>query len=138
MSQRRGPIRAVILDWAGTTVDYGSRAPARVFVEIFARRGVAITETEARGPMGRAKREHISAVLSMARVAGLWRDVHGRPAIDSDIDAMYDDFLPLQKTMLARESSVIPGVPAAIDSLRARGIRIGSTTGYTRELMEVV
>src|SRR5262245_29285556 len=45
-------LKAIIFDWAGTTVDHGSRAPVRVFVEILKRSGVAITEAEARGPMG--------------------------------------------------------------------------------------
>ena len=28
-------IKMVVFDWAGTTVDYGSSAPAEVFAEIF-------------------------------------------------------------------------------------------------------
>ena len=39
-------IKAVIFDWAGTTVDYGSRAPAQVFVEIFHSRGVDVTTAD--------------------------------------------------------------------------------------------
>ena len=31
-------IKAVIFDWAGTTVDYGSFAPVAVFLEIFNQR----------------------------------------------------------------------------------------------------
>ena len=75
MSQPRPPIRGLLLDWAGTTVDHGSRAPARVFVEVFRRSGVPVTEAEARGPMGMAKRAHIAAVLNLPRCPGL-----GRPA----------------------------------------------------------
>jgi phosphonoacetaldehyde hydrolase len=131
-------LRAVILDWAGTTVDYGSRAPAEVFVEIFRQMGIAITEAEAREPMGRSKREHIAAILAMPRVTALWRREHGREPCDGDVLAMYDDFLPLQKRTLERGSDVIPGVPEAIAECRRRGLKIGSSTGYTRELMEVV
>ena len=130
--------RAVILDWAGTTVDYGSRAPARVFIEIFRRRGIEVTEAEARGPMGLSKREHIAAVVALPRVCEIWREQHGRPATDEDVQAMYAEFLPLQKEVLAGGSDVIPGVAEAIADCRRRGLKIGSTTGYTRELMEVV
>ena len=132
------PLKAVILDWAGTTVDYGSRAPTQVFLEIFRRRGVEITEAEARGPMGRAKREHIATVAALPRVAALWNQIYGHEPRDADVQAMYDEFLPLQKEVLARGSDVIPGVPAAIATCRALGLKIGSTTGYTRELMDVV
>ncbi|RPI81411.1 MAG: phosphonoacetaldehyde hydrolase [Planctomycetaceae bacterium] len=132
------PWKAVLFDWAGTTVDYGSRAPAEVFIEIFRRRGVEISVAEAREPMGRAKPDHIAAIAATPRVAALWRERYGRDPRDSDVQSMYQEFLPLQKETLARGSDVIPGVPAAVAALRDRGIKIGSSTGYTRELMDVV
>lgn len=132
------PLQAVLLDWAGTTVDFGSRAPTKVFIEIFRQRGVDITAEEARGPMGRAKRDHIAAVAAVPRVKEAWTSQHGKPPVDADIQAMYDDFLPLQKETLGSGSDVIPGVAEAINDCRRMGLAIGSTTGYTRELMEVV
>lgn len=139
MTQPQFPLKAVLLDWAGTTVDYGSRAPTEVFVEIFRRREIAITTEEARGPMGRAKRDHIATIAAYPRVADLWKQRCGRPPDDADIDAMYHEFLPLQKETLARMGSdVIPGVPQAIAELREMGLKIGSSTGYTRALMDVV
>ena len=131
-------IQAVILDWAGTTVDHGSRCPAQVFQEIFRRRGVEITTADARGPMGRAKHEHIALVAALPRVSAVWQQVHGRPVSDADVLAMYQDFLPLQKQILASGSDVIPGVASAIRTMRDAGLKIGSSTGYTRELMDVV
>jgi phosphonoacetaldehyde hydrolase len=130
--------QAVIFDWAGTTVDYGSRAPTHVFIEIFHRRGIEITEPEARGPMGLAKRDHIAAIAHLPRVAEVWRDQHGRPPTDADVLTMYNEFLPLQKETLANSSDVIPGISEAVVECRRRGLKIGSTTGYTRELMEVL
>lgn len=131
-------LQAVVFDWAGTTVDYGSRAPTAVFVEIFRRRGVEVTVAEARGPMGMAKREHIAAVISLPRVARLWREVHGRPPVDADVQRMYDEFLPLQLDTLSAGSDLIPGAVEAVRECRRMGLQIGSTTGYTRALMEVV
>ena len=134
----RGPLRALVLDWAGTTVDYGSRAPAAVFVELFAQRGLEITIEEAREPMGRAKHAHIRAIAQMPRVAAEWKAVHDRPFEPADIDELYADFLPRQLRCIDRYSDVIPGVPKAIDACRRRGLEIGSSTGYTTEIMEVV
>ena len=130
--------QAVIFDWAGTTVDYGSCAPARVFIEVFRIRGIEISESEARGPMGRSKREHIAAIASLPRVSEVWRDKYGHVPTDADVQAMYDEFLPLQKATLANHSEVIPGVCEAVAECRRWGLKIGSTTGYTRELMQVV
>ncbi|MFM7057085.1 MAG: phosphonoacetaldehyde hydrolase [Planctomycetota bacterium] len=131
-------IQAVVFDWAGTTVDHGSRAPAQVFQEIFRRRGVDITVAEARGPMGRAKHEHIALVAALPRVAAAWQRVHGQSVSAADVLAMYHDFLPLQKEILTHGSDVIPGIVDAVQTLRQAGLKIGSSTGYTRELMEIV
>ncbi len=131
-------VNAVILDWAGTTIDFGSLAPTQVFLEIFRQRGVDITAEEARGPMGRAKHEHIELILNLPRVSQRWTNIHGAAPTRDDVMAMYADFLPLQKKILAAGSDVIPDVPEAIRALRGQGIRIGSSTGYTRELMDIV
>ena len=129
---------AIILDWAGTTVDFGSRAPTQVFLEIFSKSGVPITEAEARGPMGKAKREHIASVLEMPRVRDAWYKAKGKLPTDADVGYLYESFLPLQKSVLSNFSDVIPGVADAIAWCKKQGMRIGSTTGYTRELMAVV
>jgi phosphonoacetaldehyde hydrolase len=131
-------LRAIIFDWAGTTVDYGSRAPALVFKELFAAAGIAITEAEAREPMGRAKHDHIATILAMPRVATMWQAKFSRPATPADVDRLYADFLPRQREVLANHSAVIPGVPDAVAQCRRWGLKIGATTGYTRALMDIV
>src|SRR5690349_4867289 len=60
----RGPLKAILLDWAGTTLDYGCYAPAVVFIEVFKNKGVPITMEEARAPMGAHKRVHIAKIAS--------------------------------------------------------------------------
>lgn len=138
MSSSCHQLTAVVFDWAGTTIDHGSRAPAIVFQEVFRQRGVVITAAQAREPMGLAKRDHIAAIVAMPEVAQTWTHLFGHPCQDVDIDAMYADFLPLQKQTLQHHSTLIRGVPMAVDRCRGLGLRIGSSTGYTRELMEVV
>jgi phosphonoacetaldehyde hydrolase len=137
MSRTRPRIRAILFDWAGTTVDHGSRAPVEVFLEVFRRAGVEISAAEARGPMGRAKRDHIEALVALPRVGVAWQTKHGRPPGPADVDRLYADFLPLQEAVLARHGDVIAGVPDIISECRKRGIKIGATTGYTRALMAV-
>jgi len=131
-------LQAIIFDWAGTTIDHGSCAPTIVFQEIFRQRGVPITPKQAREPMGQAKRDHIAAITAMPDVSSRWQDQHGRPCSDADIDAMYDDFLPLQKKTLHHHSQLIEGVPEMADWCRSMGLKIGSSTGYTRALLEIV
>jgi phosphonoacetaldehyde hydrolase len=133
-----GPVEAVIFDNAGTLVDFGSTAPVMAFVEVFNRRQVAVTVAEARVPMGAAKRDHIAQMVAMPSVAARWEAAHGAGATEADIDAMYEDFLPLQVQCLADHSTVIPGAVDVIAALREDGKKIGTTTGYPREVLEVL
>jgi len=134
----KGPVKLVIFDWAGTTVDYGCYAPAVVFIEVFKRRGVEITMEQARRPMGLKKVDHIRAISQQDEVAGLWEQVHGRKCTEDDVQDMFEkDFVPLQIGCIADYSALIPGTLEAVDELRRRGIKIGSTTGYFTEAMEI-
>jgi phosphonoacetaldehyde hydrolase len=132
-----GGIQAVLLDWAGTTMDFGCMAPAVVFVEVFKRKGVPISMEEARAPMGAHKRVHIQKITQLDSVRKRWQEKHGRLPNDDDVDAMFKDFVPLQLKCLSDYSELIPGALAMVKALRKRGCKIGSTTGYTTEMMKI-
>ena len=133
----RGPIEAVLLDWAGTTMDFGCMAPAVVFVEVFKRKDVPITVEEARAPMGAHKRVHIQRITELDSVRRRWQEARGRPPNDDDVSAMFAEFVPLQLECLSTYSALIPGTLEAVATLRSRGIKIGSTTGYLTEMMQI-
>ncbi len=133
----RGPIQAVIFDWAGTTMDFGCVAPAVVFIEVFKREGVPIDMAEARGPMGAAKRAHIAQIAAMPSVRERWFKVHGSTPTEADVDRMYAAFIPLQLDCLSQYSDLIPGALETVNTLKGRGIKIGSSSGYNTEMMAV-
>ncbi len=134
----RGPVKLVIFDWAGTTLDYGCYAPAVVFIEVFKRRGVEITMEQAREPMGLKKADHIRAISRQDQVADLWREAHGRDCNETDVQEMFEkDFVPLQVACIADYSQLIPGTVEATNELRSRRITIGSTSGYFTAAMEI-
>ena len=133
----RGRIQAVLLDWAGTTMDFGCMAPAVVFVEVFKRKGVPITMEEARAPMGAHKRVHIQKITQLEPVRKRWQEAYGRLPNDDDVEVMFRDFVPLQVKCLSDYSELIPGALDAVKALRKRGYKIGSTTGYTTEMMKI-
>ena len=132
-----GPIEAVLLDWAGTTMDFGCMAPAVVFVEVFRRKKVPITTEEARAPMGAHKRVHIQRISELDSVRRRWQETHGRLPNDDDVSAMFAEFVPLQLECLSNYSALIPGTVEAIATLRSRGIKIGSTTGYLTDMVRI-
>ena len=134
----RDPLKAVILDWAGTTLDYGCCAPAVVFTEVFKRQGVEISMEEARAPMGAHKKVHIRRISEDPNVAARWEKTHGRLPTEEDVVAMFEAFVPLQLNCLADYAELIPGTLDFVAAARKRGLKIGSTTGYTVEMMELI
>ena len=131
-------VAAVILDWAGTAVDFGSRAPVDAFIAAFAGLDILITPQDARGPMGRHKRDHLAAIFALPHVAAQWAKAYGEAPTEAAIDAVYAAFVPTQLGVLHRYATPIPGVLDVVADWRARGIRIGSTTGYTADMLRIV
>jgi phosphonoacetaldehyde hydrolase len=131
-------VKAVVFDWAGTVVDHGSLGPMGVFVEAFTAFGVAITIAEARQPMGIAKRPHVAALLAMPRIAEAWQRVHGHAPTEADVSAVYDVFVPKNIAVAARYADLIPGAAETARNLRDLGVKIGTTTGYTHEIMDEI
>lgn len=131
-------IAGVILDWAGTAVDFGCFAPVHVFCKVFRDAGIEVTDSEARAPMGLLKRDHIKAMLNMPRITALWKEKHGRMSTEEDVDALYAAFEPALLSSLHEYTEPLPEVLTAVAELRRRGLKIGSTTGYTDAMMRIV
>ncbi|WP_026958656.1 phosphonoacetaldehyde hydrolase [Aliagarivorans taiwanensis] len=132
-------VQAVIFDWAGTIVDFGSFAPTSIFVEAF-KQGFDfdINLEEARAPMGLGKWDHIQAVGKLPSVDARWQAQFGRAMNEADIDAIYAAFMPLQKAKVADHAAPILNTIEVVDGLKAKGIKIGSCSGYPREVMDVL
>lgn len=130
--------RAIVLDWAGTMLDFGSRAPMGAFQQLFARHSIEIGIEQARAPMGLPKWDHIRAIGTMPAVAAQWHELHGRAFADADVDALYAEFTPMNAASVVDHATLVPGALAAVTALRAQGLKIGSTTGYNRPIMEVL
>jgi phosphonoacetaldehyde hydrolase len=131
-------IRLVIFDWAGTLVDHGSIAPIAALVAAFNELGLKLTESEARGPMGLPKRDHIGLLLGSPSISAQWVQTFGRLPTRADGDALYERFLPLQIAEAKKRTSLIPGVLDCCAALREQKLAIGTTTGYPRKVGEVV
>jgi phosphonoacetaldehyde hydrolase len=131
-------LKALVFDWAGTTVDFGSLAPVRTIEQVFGSFGISLSEDQIRRDMGLAKREHISRILSIAAVGDAWRVLYGRLPAPEDLEEAYRRFVPLQLSTLENYSALIPGVASSVARFRERGLKIGSTTGYTRAVLELL
>lgn len=132
------PVKAVVFDWAGTMVDFGCMAPVHALLEVFAGEGVTLSEAEARADMGMAKRDHLAAILANPGVAARWLERFGKPADEADIDRVYAKLEPAMAHAAANASELIPGAAEAFAELVELGVRIGSGSGYTPQMMAAI
>jgi phosphonoacetaldehyde hydrolase len=129
------PVKAVVLDWAGTMIDFGCMAPVRALVDVFREEGVSLSVEDARRDMGKAKLDHLRAILAHPGVHQRWIAEKGTAPTEPDIDRIYGRLVPAMKEAATKTAVLIPGAAQTVADLRALDIRIGSGTGYTREMM---
>ncbi len=134
----RGHLKAIIFDWAGTTLDYGCLAPTVAVMALFSREGIPISVEEARTPMGAYKKDHIRQILQIPSVQQRWQDKFGEAPLERDVERMFEHFIPSQMACLPNYADLIPGTLDTVAHCRLRGMKIGSTTGYTQAMMAVL
>ncbi len=134
----RGKVKALILDWSGTVADAYVLAPAVVFTEVFKKHGVEISMFEARGPMGLRKDLHIKALTEVPELRHRWKEIKGKDPDQGDVDAMFEDFVPMQLDCLRQYTGLLPGVAEVVQRLQKQGIKIGSTTGFVRPMVDIL
>lgn len=121
-------IKAVIFDWAGTSVDYGCFAPVKGFIDGFKSIGIDITKDMARKPMGLSKIDHVRTIAAMLP----------DPIDEEQILKAYAAFEASLFEDIEKHCDIKDHVIETVASLRERGIKIGSTTGYTSAMMDKV
>lgn len=136
--QYRGGVKALVLDWSGTLADAYVIAPAVVFVEVFKSAGVEISMEEARGPMGLRKDLHIKKLTEDPVIAARWESIKGKAPDQSDVDAMFAEFVPAQLACLRKYTTLLPGVKDVCLDLQRQGIKIGASTGFVRSMVDVL
>ncbi len=134
----RGKVKGIVLDWSGTTADIYVLAPAVVFVQVFKKHGVEISMAEARGPMGLRKDLHIKELTEVPEIRERWKGVHGSYPDQGSVDAMFADFVPMQLACLREYTTLLPHVAEVTQKFQKDGIKIGSSTGFVRPMVDVL
>jgi 2-aminoethylphosphonate--pyruvate transaminase/phosphonoacetaldehyde hydrolase len=133
-----GKVRGVILDWAGTAVDFGSLAPTEAFVRAAASLDLEISANEVRTFMGLAKRDHARALLGLQSVGDQWEKLYKVKPDEAAVDRLYGATEALLRVVAAERYEPVPGLLDFVRELKSAGIAVGSTTGYSQEVMERV
>ena len=134
----QGRVKGLVLDWSGTTADEYVIAPAVVFVDVFKKFNVEISMTEAREPMGLRKDLHILELTKLPKIRERWNKAHGRYPDQGDVDRMFADFVPMQLDCLREYTTLLPHVANVTQKFQKEGIKIGSSTGFVRSMVDIL
>src|SRR5215467_10408220 len=105
-------------------------------VQTFACHGIRLDDAEVRRDMGVFKKDHIRRILQLPQVSITWSTKKGRRPGEHDIEKLFAEFGPVQMEVLGQYSQVIAGAAEMSEELQRRGLRVGSTTGYTRPMLD--
>ena len=120
-------VEAVIFDWAGTTIDYGSRAPIVAFQKAFANVGIQISEAEIRQDMGLDKYTHIHKIMDLPAIQNDWQARFQVLPTEDDCNQIFSNFKAILLSSLTE-----------FGHLEAHNISYGTTTGYDAEMLALV
>lgn len=128
----------VIFDLAGTIIDYGSLAPIYVFIALFKKYGIILSEEQAKFPMGLQKLQHIKELFKDPDILKQYIKLYNTNPTDNVIYKMYLDSIEIGKSIIPIMSQPIFGVEKIIQFLIEHDIKIGSTTGYSKEIIQSI
>lgn len=128
-------IKAIVFDWAGTTVDYGSQAPIIAFQQAFESFGITVPTAEIRADLGLDKLDHVKKIMAKPDVQDKWREKHPNDSISQAVDQIYRRFQTEIVQVLAKTSQLKSGLVELVAYCQQRGIKYASTTGYTSEML---
>ena len=134
-------VQAVILDWSGTVSDKYAIAPALCFQKTFQIFDIHPTMEQCRKTMGIRKDLHISEMLfNEEDIRSQWIKKFKREPEEKDVLLLHSQFIPIQLKCLASKhyGLLLPGTRKIFNIMRSNNIKIGSTTGFTRPMIDIL
>lgn len=131
-------IKAVILDWTGTTTDFGGFAPLEALRRVFLYHNIEISLEEIREHTGLLMRDHIRALLKKERICKAWFERKDRLPKEEDVTELYESFESMLLEVLPNHCKLISGVSEIVEKLKRSNIKIGTTTEYNSGMIQIV
>lgn len=130
-------IRACIFDLGGTIVDRYSLTPFLSLKKAFLKNKLYIRDELIYKDMGISKSEHIRKITNDPEVKHQFYELEFRDIRERDRLFIYNDFNEIQKRA-ASKINIIPETKDIIDYLRNKDILIGVTTGFNKEITNII
>ena len=122
-------IKAIILDWAGTTVDFGSITPIVAFKEVLEEyTKQSVPKAVIQKYMGLKKIDHVKKVLADINI----------PYTETDLVNIMEKIDEKIRQVAVDKTVLIDGTLEFQEYLKSKSIKLGSNTGYTRNMMNVI
>ena len=131
-------IKAVIFDLGGTLIDKFSLSPLVNLSKAFKQRNIVIPNRIIAQDMGKKKCDHIYSISREPFFYEQFKDVYKRDPNDSDLGDIYSIFCAFQGADLRKKQELIPETKVVMNYLREKDIKIGITTGFNKEQMDLV
>ncbi len=131
-------IEAIVLDWAGTAVDYGSRAPIIAFKNAFAHFNIDLSEATIRQDVGLDKLTHVRKILQNSEISSSWETTHPTIPLAKAAEEIYAQFQIEINKVLAETAQLKPGMTDLIKFANAHHIQLATTTGYTQAMLDQI
>ncbi len=131
-------IEAIVLDWAGTTVDYGSRAPIIAFKNAFAHFGIDLSEETIRQDVGLDKLTHVRQILQIPEIANSWETRQPTIPLTKATAEIYAQFQIEINKVLVETAQLKPGMTDLIKFANTHHIQLATTTGYTQVMLNQI
>lgn len=132
-------VRACIFDLGGTIVDKYSRTPFISLKKCFKKRNILLDDKLIFKDMGMHKLDHIKEILKDPYIRVDWKNKFGKfPEKGVDELKIFEDFNKIQKINTEDYLDIIPETRRTIEYLNNRRIKIGATTGFNKEITDLV
>jgi phosphonoacetaldehyde hydrolase len=131
-------IKGVIVDWAGTSIDYGSFAPVAAFIDAFGQFGINVSANDVRKFMGYGKRDHTREILNLENISNDWIEKYNRKPTEDDVEKIFNSLSLSLENVILDYTEPIEGAVEFLEKMRTAGIKVGSTTGYVKEMMDLI
>ena len=89
--QKSKILKAVIFDWAGTIIDFGSLSTIIAIKKIFNKKNIKISQNQIQKDMGIKKIFHLKKILNKKKVSQQWKKNFKRNANKQDLKKLSEE-----------------------------------------------